>query len=78
MAEDGVRRRQVKIDVRKRYLQQVIAAADNLASPRDLAVGGAIVLRFARALREGDGLADTSTQLVDRLFGICVPWRRLP
>src|SRR3954451_12400318 len=77
VAEDRIGRRQVKIDVRDRDLQQVIVAADNLASPSDLAVGAAVVLRFAGALREGDGFADTGTQLVDRLFGICVLWRCL-
>src|SRR5437763_16834451 len=77
VAEDRIGRRQVKIDVRDRDLQQVIVAADNLAFPSDLAVGGAIVLRRAGALREGDGFADTGTQLVDGLFDICVPWRCL-
>jgi hypothetical protein len=63
VAEDRVRHRNVEVDVRNRYLKQVILAADDLpGNPRkaDFAVFCAFVLCFAYTFGEIDSFPNAS------------------
>src|SRR4030088_875439 len=75
VAEDRVGHHDMEIDVRDRHLQQVVLTAKDLAGrpgEADLPLGGAVVLRFRHALREGDGLPDAGAHLSDRLLAVLV------
>src|ERR1700732_1775118 len=81
VAEDCVRHRNVEVDVRNRYLKQIILAADDLpGNPRkaDFAAFCAFVLCFAYAFGEIDGFPNASAQLFEGLLIVFVLRRRLP
>src|SRR6267378_4777837 len=81
VAEDRVRHRNVEVDVRNRYLKQIIFAADDLpGNPRkaDFAVLCAFVLCLAYAFGEIDSFPNASAQLFEGLLIVFVLWRRLP
>src|SRR5258705_3674541 len=81
VAEDRVRHRNVEVDVRNRYLKQIIFAADDLpGNPRkaDFAVLCAFVLCLAYAFDEIDSFPNASAQFFEGLLIVFVLWRRLP
>src|SRR5712664_4078010 len=81
VAEDRVRHRNVVVDVRNRYLKQIILAANDLpGNPRktDFAFFCAFVLCFVYAFGEIDSFPNASAQLFEGLLIVFVFWRRLP
>src|ERR1700732_1168349 len=81
VAEDRVRHRNVEVDVRNRYLKQIILAADDLpGNPRkaDFAAFCAFILCFVYAFGEIDSFPNASAQLFEGLLIVFVLWRRLP